>query len=69
MKLRPACNLLNSAGLVAKELLDILVCPECKQPLTYRLEPESLKCPRCHRVYPVRDGIPVLLIDEAVVED
>ncbi len=55
--------------MVPKELLDILVCPECKQPLTYRTEPETLKCPRCHRVYPVHDGIPVLLIDEAVVEE
>ncbi len=55
--------------MIPKDLLDILVCPECKKPLAYRTEPETLKCPQCRRVYPVRDGIPVLLIDEAAIED
>ncbi len=55
--------------MIAKELLDILVCPQCKQPLVYRAETETLKCSQCRRVYPIRDGIPVLLIDEAVIEE
>ena len=55
--------------MIPKDLLDILVCPACKKPLLYRTEKEeSLKCTECRRVYPVRDNIPVLLIDEAVVE-
>jgi uncharacterized protein YbaR (Trm112 family) len=47
---------------------DDLVCPVCKQPLTLNAEQESLKCARCCRVYPIRDGIPILLADEAIIE-
>ena len=54
--------------MIPKDLLDILVCPACKQPLTQKADGLALKCTQCHRVYPVRDDIPVLLIDEAVVE-
>ena len=54
--------------MIAKDLLEILVCPDCKQPLEYRQNPESLKCPQCRRVYPVKDGIPIMLVDEATVE-
>jgi uncharacterized protein len=52
--------------MVPKDLLDILVCPACKQPLA--LNSESLKCNACRRVYPIRDNIPILLIDEAVID-
>lgn len=51
-----------------KELLRILVCPACKGPLAYREEQETLHCAACRRVYPVRDGIPVLLVGEATIE-
>jgi uncharacterized protein len=54
--------------MIAKDLLEILVCPACKQPLEYRQSPESLKCKQCHRVYAVKDDIPIMLIDEATVE-
>ena len=46
------------------ELLKILACPACKGPLTYQPE-HALDCPACRKRYPVRDGIPVLLVDEA----
>jgi len=46
-------------------LLDLLRCPRCKGELRYETEPESLVCPACAVRYPVRDGIPVLLLDEA----
>ncbi len=58
----------NVADMISKDLLEILVCPACKQPLEYRQSPESLKCTQCHRVYPVKDDIPIMLIDEATVE-
>lgn len=48
-----------------KELLKILVCPRCKGELRYDQEPESLVCEACSLRYEVREGIPVLLIDEA----
>jgi len=54
--------------MIAKELLEILVCPACMQELEYREKPESLKCKQCHRVYVVKDDIPIMLIDEATVE-
>jgi len=49
--------------------IDDLVCPECKQPLTLNADKETLKCAQCHRVYPIRDEIPILLVDEAIVEE
>lgn len=45
-----------------------LVCPECKQPLVVTPDEDALKCGNCRRAYPIRDGIPVLLVDEAVIE-
>jgi uncharacterized protein len=55
-------------GMIAKDLLEILVCPACKTELEYRTTPETLKCHKCHRVYAVQDDIPNMLIDEAKVE-
>jgi uncharacterized protein YbaR (Trm112 family) len=46
-------------------LLEILVCPRCKGELTHEAEPEALVCPSCRLRYEVRDGVPILLIDEA----
>jgi len=55
-------------SMLAKDLLEILVCPACKDALDYRQSPESLRCQKCHRVYPVKDDIPIMLIDEATIE-
>ena len=49
--------------MIDQELLDILACPLDKTPV--RLEGERLICDTCGRRYPIRDGIPVMLIDEA----
>ena len=46
-------------------LLELLVCPKCKGELRYETEPESLVCERDRLRYEVREGIPILLIDEA----
>ena len=51
------------------DLLEILVCPECKVPVQEVHDGAGLKCPKCHRVYPVKDDIPVMLVDEATKED
>ena len=50
---------------VEGRLLEILVCPLCKGPLLYRREAGELVCKGDRLAYPVRDGIPVMLIDEA----
>jgi uncharacterized protein YbaR (Trm112 family) len=47
------------------ELLEILVCPNDRGELDYQQDPEILVCRTCGYRYPVRDGIPVMLIDEA----
>ena len=50
-------------------LLEILVCPACKAPVKMVRNGAGLRCEKCHRVYPIKDDIPVMLIDEAKVED
>ncbi len=50
---------------VDKELLEILVCPSCHGKLDYREQEERLVCTSCGLRYPVRDDIPVMLIEEA----
>ncbi len=47
------------------KLLEILVCPLCKGPLEFRKAVNELVCKPCRLAYPVRDGIPVMLEDEA----
>jgi hypothetical protein len=54
---------------VHPELLEILACPVCKTPVEVVRDGEGLRCTQCHRVYPVRDDIPVMLPEEATVED
>jgi uncharacterized protein YbaR (Trm112 family) len=51
--------------LINQELLDILACPVCK--VEVRLEDDWIVCTKCGRRYPIRDDIPVMLIDEAEV--
>jgi uncharacterized protein YbaR (Trm112 family) len=50
---------------VAQELLEILVCPVCKQSVTLTHQRDGLKCSSCGRIYPVIDDIPVMLVDRA----
>ena len=53
---------------VDPELLEILACPDCKTPVAPVNDGTGLKCERCHRVYPIKDDIPVMLIDEATID-
>lgn len=48
-----------------KKLLDILVCPLCKGKLVYRKEADELICKVDRLAFPIRDGIPVMLVEEA----
>ena len=49
--------------MISKELLAILACPLCKEEV--HLEDDRIVCPECGRRFPIRDGIPVMLLDEA----
>jgi uncharacterized protein len=46
-------------------LLEILVCPDCKGSLTVDQDHDELICNGCGLIYPVRDNIPIMLVDEA----
>jgi uncharacterized protein YbaR (Trm112 family) len=49
--------------MIDKALLDILACPDCKADV--ELKDDKIVCKRCGKKYPIRNGIPVMLIDEA----
>ena len=48
------------------ELLAILACPNCRGEVDYRQDEQVIECRQCHYRYPVRDDIPVMLVDEAI---
>jgi uncharacterized protein YbaR (Trm112 family) len=50
------------------KLLEILACPVCKTDVKLTSDEKGLKCVKCHRVYPIKEEIPVMLIDEASIE-
>jgi uncharacterized protein YbaR (Trm112 family) len=54
---------------ISKDLLEILVCPLCKATVELKPDHSGLKCVECKRVYPIRDDIPVMLVDEARIEE
>ncbi len=54
---------------ISADLLEILVCPLCKAKVELKEDQSGLKCVQCKRVYPIRDDIPVMLIDEAKIEE
>ena len=49
--------------MIDDELRAILVCPACKGELLF--EESRIICPACRKAYPIREGIPVMLVDEA----
>jgi len=55
--------------MIDKELLDILVCPKCKGDIRLTEAGDGLICDACKLLYPVKDDIPVMLIDEALPLD
>jgi uncharacterized protein YbaR (Trm112 family) len=71
--LKIACRFLrprryNGAAMISQDLLDILACPVCKKVLAMKDNGEGLKCAECRRVYPIQDGIPIMLIDAATID-
>ena len=58
---------METAMPIPQDLLAMLVCPACKKPVHLLPDDSGLKCEACKRVYPVRDDIPVMLIEEATI--
>jgi uncharacterized protein YbaR (Trm112 family) len=52
---------------IPEDVLDILACPVCKKPVHPVAGDSALQCEACKRIYPVRDGIPVMLAEEATI--
>lgn len=50
---------------IDKELLEILACPKCKGAVALNSAKDGLFCKECGLLYPIKDDIPVMLIDEA----
>jgi hypothetical protein len=50
---------------ISKELLEILACPKCKGDIRLNDSQDGLICDNCKLLYPIKDDIPVMLIDEA----
>jgi uncharacterized protein YbaR (Trm112 family) len=50
---------------ISKELLEILACPKCKGDIRLSATEDGLICEQCKLFYEIRDGIPIMLIDEA----
>jgi len=51
--------------MINQDLLDILVCPQCKGPVALTEKKDGLVCSACKLEYEIRDDIPIMLIDEA----
>lgn len=52
---------------ISQELLAMLACPVCKTPVKLVPDNSGLKCQTCKRVYPIRDEIPVMMLDQATI--
>ena len=59
------CGARNRNDMIDKELLDILACPKCKGELSLTEAGDGLVCVACAVRYPIKDDIPIMLIDEA----
>lgn len=53
--------------MIDNKLLDILACPDCKGDVEYKKDEEKIICTNCGRIYPVKDGIPVMLVEESTL--
>lgn len=51
--------------MLSNELMAILACPKCKHAVRQQEQPPAVVCDKCQLSYPVLDGIPVMLVDEA----
>ena len=55
--------------MLSQDLLSMLVCPVCKKPVVLTSNGQSLRCGECHRIYPIQDGIPIMLVDASTIDE
>lgn len=53
---------------ISQELLELLVCPADRGAVHLTADGNGLRCEECHRIYPIRDDIPVMLVEEAEMD-
>jgi uncharacterized protein YbaR (Trm112 family) len=53
--------------MIDPKLLEILACPACDDRPPLRLDGETLVCDKCRRIYPIKDGIPEVLVESATL--
>jgi hypothetical protein len=53
---------------ISASFIAVLACPLCGAEVKLTADEKGLKCSSCYRVYPIKDDIPVMIIDEAAVE-
>lgn len=54
---------------VSQKLLEMLRCPACEDRPGVELKNSKLVCPKCGRAYPIRDGLPIMLVEESEVQE
>jgi hypothetical protein len=55
--------------LIRKELLEILACPACDDRPGVEIKDGAIRCPQCGRLYPIENGIPIMMLDRAVAPE
>lgn len=53
---------------ISPKLIEMLVCPVCRTPVKLTADNHGLRCSQCRLIYPIRDGFPVMIKDEAQPE-
>ncbi|HEY0081101.1 MAG TPA: Trm112 family protein [Pyrinomonadaceae bacterium] len=54
---------------VTQEFVEMMICPACKGRVELKQDASGIRCVECRRVYPVRDDIPAMVVEEATIED
>ncbi|MDQ3652399.1 MAG: Trm112 family protein [Acidobacteriota bacterium] len=54
---------------ISQDLVEIMICPACKGKVELKADGSAIKCVACRRVYPIRNDIPSMLVEEATIED
>jgi LSD1 subclass zinc finger protein len=54
---------------ITEEFVEMMLCPACRGPLKLKPDASAIKCLSCRRVFPIKDDIPVMLVEQATIED